>query len=187
MKNQKSIVIVVAVILVMVLAGFLYSSKSALHNPSIPLPPKTGGKGPVACTMEAKQCPDGSYVGRQGPRCEFAQCPNASSSVVISPSVTLLAKLGETVTGSGLRITPLVVTEDSRCPAGVMCIQAGRVVVQVKVESALGTSEPSLTVGQSITTEAETVTLVSVSPEKLGNPVGIQPGDYRFTFEIRKR
>lgn len=25
--------------------------------------------------MEAKQCPDGSYVGRQGPKCEFAPCP----------------------------------------------------------------------------------------------------------------
>ncbi len=30
---------------------------------------------PVACTMEAKLCPDGSYVGRQGPKCEFAPCP----------------------------------------------------------------------------------------------------------------
>jgi hypothetical protein len=29
----------------------------------------------VACTMEAKICPDGSAVGRQGPRCEFAKCP----------------------------------------------------------------------------------------------------------------
>ncbi|MES2224083.1 MAG: hypothetical protein V4469_04095 [Patescibacteria group bacterium] len=29
----------------------------------------------VACTMEAKQCPDGSYIGRQGPNCEFAPCP----------------------------------------------------------------------------------------------------------------
>ena len=29
---------------------------------------------PVACTMEAKQCPDGSYVGRTGPNCEFAAC-----------------------------------------------------------------------------------------------------------------
>ncbi len=26
------------------------------------------------CTMEAKQCPDGSYVGRTGPACEFAAC-----------------------------------------------------------------------------------------------------------------
>lgn len=29
----------------------------------------------IACTMEAKQCPDGSYVGRVGPNCEFAPCP----------------------------------------------------------------------------------------------------------------
>lgn len=28
-----------------------------------------------ACTQEAKQCPDGSYVGRIGPNCEFAPCP----------------------------------------------------------------------------------------------------------------
>ena len=30
---------------------------------------------PVACTMEAKLCPDGSYVSRTGPNCEFAVCP----------------------------------------------------------------------------------------------------------------
>lgn len=35
----------------------------------------TGGG--VACTMEARLCPDGSAVGRQGPRCEFAPCPGA--------------------------------------------------------------------------------------------------------------
>lgn len=28
----------------------------------------------VICTMDAKQCPDGSYVGRSGPNCEFV-CP----------------------------------------------------------------------------------------------------------------
>ena len=28
-----------------------------------------------ACTQEAKACPDGSYVGRTGPNCEFATCP----------------------------------------------------------------------------------------------------------------
>ena len=30
---------------------------------------------PVACTEEAKLCPDGSAVGRVGPNCEFAPCP----------------------------------------------------------------------------------------------------------------
>lgn len=28
----------------------------------------------VACTADAKMCPDGSYVGRSGPNCEFV-CP----------------------------------------------------------------------------------------------------------------
>ena len=27
-----------------------------------------------ACTEEAKICPDGSSVGREGPNCEFAKC-----------------------------------------------------------------------------------------------------------------
>lgn len=27
------------------------------------------------CTMEAKLCPDGSYVARTGPNCSFAKCP----------------------------------------------------------------------------------------------------------------
>lgn len=31
---------------------------------------------PVACTMDAKICPDGSAVGRIAPNCDFARCPN---------------------------------------------------------------------------------------------------------------
>lgn len=31
----------------------------------------------VACTMDAKLCDDGTYVGRTGPKCEFAACPAA--------------------------------------------------------------------------------------------------------------
>lgn len=30
----------------------------------------------IACTQEAKLCPDGSAVGRTGPNCEFAECPS---------------------------------------------------------------------------------------------------------------
>ena len=33
------------------------------------------GEEPVVCTMDSKQCPDGSYVGRVPPECEFAACP----------------------------------------------------------------------------------------------------------------
>lgn len=37
--------------------------------------PAPEANGPVACTMDAKVCPDGSAVGRTGPNCEFAKCP----------------------------------------------------------------------------------------------------------------
>ena len=42
----------------------------------------------VACTMEAKLCPDGSYVGRQGPRCEFKACPGLNIDISSWKKVT---------------------------------------------------------------------------------------------------
>ncbi|MEP7162836.1 MAG: Gmad2 immunoglobulin-like domain-containing protein [Candidatus Moraniibacteriota bacterium] len=35
----------------------------------------------VGCTMEAKLCPDGSSVGRSGPKCEFAPCPTPQAAI----------------------------------------------------------------------------------------------------------
>jgi len=46
----------------------------ATSAPVIPVPKKVPDK-PVACTQEAMLCPDGSYVSRTGPNCEFAACP----------------------------------------------------------------------------------------------------------------
>ena len=34
---------------------------------------------PTMCTADARLCPDGSAVGRIGPNCEFAQCPNTNT------------------------------------------------------------------------------------------------------------
>ncbi len=34
----------------------------------------------IACTTEAKECPDGSYVSRTGPDCAFAVCPSQTQS-----------------------------------------------------------------------------------------------------------
>jgi len=38
---------------------------------------------PVACTMEAKICPDGSAVGRTGPNCAFAPCPGEETETEV--------------------------------------------------------------------------------------------------------
>lgn len=42
--------------------------------------PETLCPGAVACTLDARICPDGSAVGRQGPDCEFAPCPGGEAT-----------------------------------------------------------------------------------------------------------
>ena len=37
---------------------------------------RSGGSGTV-CPTDAMMCPDGTGVGRQGPTCEFAPCPES--------------------------------------------------------------------------------------------------------------
>lgn len=41
----------------------------------------------VFCTMDAMECPDGSFVGRVAPSCEFAACPIAGN---VDPAETIL-------------------------------------------------------------------------------------------------
>lgn len=40
----------------------------------------------TVCTHDAKQCSDGSYVGRTGPNCEFAACPGSPIGVTAIPN-----------------------------------------------------------------------------------------------------
>lgn len=40
------------------------------------VPPTAPSASMQACTLEAKICPDGSSVGRNGPNCEFTACPS---------------------------------------------------------------------------------------------------------------
>jgi len=60
----------------------LFTSTDALaKRVAVPGDPK-----PVACTMEAKICPDGSSVSRSGPNCEFARCPDGTTPVIQTPA-----------------------------------------------------------------------------------------------------
>lgn len=47
--------------------------------------PAARAEEPVMCTMEAKLCPDGSYVSRTGPHCEFAPCPGEDGNTGTHP------------------------------------------------------------------------------------------------------
>lgn len=55
-----------------ILSTFTFSETSPLLTPEIS---PTVSQEQVFCTMDAKLCPDGSSVGRSGPNCEFAACP----------------------------------------------------------------------------------------------------------------
>lgn len=57
--------IFIIVFIALVLGGYL------IYSGKIALPQKQ-----VACTLESKMCPDGSTVGRAGPKCEFSVCPS---------------------------------------------------------------------------------------------------------------
>ena len=162
-------VLVLGIIFIIIVGLFAIASETA-RTPAT-----------VACTQEAKICPDGSSVGRTGPNCEFAACPAADAK-----SATLGATLGEVVTALNVTLTPLEVTEDSRCPADAQCIWAGTVKVRTKLQSALGTSEMTLELGSPTTTEAEEITLTEVSPGKTQGGT-IPDSSYRFTFEVKKR
>lgn len=53
----------------------------------------------VFCTMDAKMCPDGSYVGRVAPSCEFAACPSSTPGTMmedgtVSASTSLDVQVG---------------------------------------------------------------------------------------------
>jgi len=66
--NNKIIYILIAVALGVWLVGFVLN----WQQPN----PIDNGNGNVACTADAKLCPDGSYVGRSGADCQFV-CPPA--------------------------------------------------------------------------------------------------------------
>lgn len=67
-SNHKKEFLVIVLIALVIGVGF--SIRPILQNRS--------HGGTVACTEEAKLCPDGSAVGRTGPNCEFATCPNTT-------------------------------------------------------------------------------------------------------------
>lgn len=78
-ENKKILITIVGLVLVLsalfVFFGVVLPSKEISPQPG---GPGTGGE-PQACTLEAKICPDGTAVGRTGPNCEFAACPEPVS------------------------------------------------------------------------------------------------------------
>lgn len=91
------------------------------------------------------------------------------------------ARIGQTVSVGGPTVRPIAVIEDSRCPAAVRCIWAGRVIVGVEIGTGRGKQRVDMTMGTPVQVADGALTLRQVTPAKPHNRP-IKPGDYRFTF-----
>ncbi len=180
MNNNRNTVIAVGVVLgvsaiTYLLWGTIMKAAPVIRN-------DTQG---VACAMDALECPDGSWVGRSGLTCQFV-CPIPLVTTTPKGAVTVETTLGRKVTPIAEGMTPMEVIEDSRCPHGVQCIQAGTVRVRVTIETESGTSVEIFSLNGTITTESEIMTLVAVRPEKEARK-NIALNDYTFVFRVSKK
>ena len=177
---KQSIFIVGALIVVLFAVAYVFMARD-VRIPFVSFP--------QACTTEAIICPDGPAVGRTGPNCEFAACPETSSDesgIVSGTKVMVMVKIGKSVEALGETIEPLKVLQDSRCPVDVQCIWAGTVQIEVRVVGGMGPGTLTLELGKPGTTEVNQITLVDVKPAPKST-VDIAESDYIFTFEVIRR
>lgn len=186
--SRQGVAILIIIILIIVVGGI---ALAFLRNPTSyePAPGMSGGPSPVTgvCTMDAKMCPDGSYVGRVPPSCEFAACP-VSTTTPLTPGtssgspIRIEARLNTPSTAGTITFTPTAVIEDSRCPINVQCIQAGTVRVQASTIGSTGLNNIIFTLnGTPTIIDNMSIWLVEVTPTKSAGTT-VNPADYRFIF-----
>lgn len=82
MSHQKGFISIILIMIIVAAIAGIGGYVALLQMPQYDVvsPEAPGLNQPTVCTQDAKQCPDGSYVGRTGPRCEFAECPTVNST-----------------------------------------------------------------------------------------------------------
>ena len=89
--------------------------------------------------------------------------------------------LGEVARVDGLRVRPLAIVEDSRCPINAVCVWAGRLVVRAEVSGGNWRETRDFELRQPQPIADGQLTLVEAAPSKMADQP-IDPRDYRFTF-----
>jgi len=94
------------------------------------------------------------------------------------------AALGGQVYVNGLKVRPLEVVEDSRCPGDVVCVWPGRVIVRSEVSGGAWRQTLDLELGNAQQIADGKLTLVAVAPGKVAG-AATDPRAYRFTFDFQ--
>lgn len=103
----------------------------------------------------------------------------------LDTSEHLQTKMNEGIGAYGIAIIPQKILEDSRCPSGVECIQAGTVKLSALVNTASSTQTMEFDLNQRVIVDGNAVTLETVLPESRSGET-IKPDQYEFTFLIQK-
>jgi peptidoglycan hydrolase-like protein with peptidoglycan-binding domain len=100
---------------------------------------------------------------------------------------TVTVHVGSTASiNSNADITPLEVVEDSRCPTGVYCIQAGKVVVRTKIRSYDALQILNIVSDQPVTAvDGYRISITDVQPIRRSG-FNINQSDYIITYQISK-
>jgi len=178
--NKTKILLVAIVILVLSFLSFKNLTDSMGQNtqaPEVNVPNIPDG---TACTADAKICPDGTAVGRTGPKCEFMACPSPNST-----QATVTTYLDRTVTSLNLTISPKEIVSDSRCPLDVQCVWAGTVEVRTQVSFKSFQSEKTFMLGDPQNVGDFVVTLTDITPNATAGKI-IPVSSYQFTYQIKK-
>lgn len=111
----------------------------------------------------------------------FATLPLAACATVSAPGGLVALEQAQRL--GNLRVTPLNVVEDSRCPENACCMWAGRVVVRATIDGDGDRFERNLTLGEPAQIAGRTLMLDSVTPER-NTGTELSVAAYRFHFSI---
>lgn len=96
------------------------------------------------------------------------------------------AALGEVAIVGTVRVQPLRIIEDSRCPADVQCVWAGRLRLlgRLSRDGSDVAVDRELTLGEPVPVFGGQLTLVAAEPEKRAAASDVAA--YRFTFAFER-
>ncbi|NHF68449.1 hypothetical protein [Xanthomonas hortorum] len=107
----------------------------------------------------------------------------AAATVTSSP-IEGPVRLGEIAAVDGPKVRPDQVIEDSRCPADVQCVVAGRLIVRTTVMGGGWSKQIDLTLGIPVPVADGMLTLVDATPVPLSGEA-VPASAARFTFKFQ--
>lgn len=90
---------------------------------------------------------------------------------------------GEIAAVDGPQVRPDSVIEDSRCPPGVQCIQAGRLIVRATVLGGGWSQQMDLTLGVPTPVADGMLTLVDATPVPVTTATDLSAARFTFKFQ----